>query len=208
MKKDYYSDYKNVKDYLNKNNYISSGSIYQNIFVKDKLYYRESNKNPDKDTDKLLGAGLKYNCLTLFGKLLAFIGAIGIYFGVYTFIILACLLTFNFYELVDKENYEVEMAEDLWHEIFVGMMYSHNSIGNCYSFDIPYPVPFDMYRKYIRYREHLRKFYTKKSPEEKQIINKFLYGADYVALKNFGLLNEAWENKGKYMLNNRKDTND
>jgi len=41
MKKDYYSDYKNVKDYLNKNNYISAGSIYQNIFVKDKLYYRE-----------------------------------------------------------------------------------------------------------------------------------------------------------------------
>lgn len=207
MKKDYYSEYKNVKDYLNKNNYISAGYIYQNIFVKDKLYYRESKSKPNPDIDMTLSVGLTYHCLTLFGKLLAFIGVVGIYFGVYTFIILTCLLTFNFKELFDKENYEVEMAEDPWHLIFVGMMYSHNTIGNCYSFDIPYPVPFDMYRKYIRYREHLSKFYTKKSPEEKQIIKKFLYGADYVALKHFGLLNDTWKNKGKYMLNKVKNTN-
>lgn len=201
MKKDYYSDYKNVKDYLNKNKYISAGSIYQNIFVKDKLYYTESKAKPDKDTDMTLGVGLTYHCLTLFGKLLAFIGVVGIYFGVYTFIILTCLLTFNFKELFDKENYGVETAEDLWHLIFVGMMYSHNTIGNCYRFDIPYPVPFFQYRKYIMYREHLRKFYIRKSAEEKELVKTFVYGADYVALKRLDLLDDAWISKGKYMLN-------
>lgn len=206
MKKDYYSDYKNIKDFLAKENYKSAGSIYQNIFVKHKFYYKESTLKYNSKRDMVTN-GIRYECLTLFGKLVALIGVIGIYLGVYLLIFFTCLLTFNFKELVDKENYESEMAEELWHEIFTGLPYSHKTIYNYYSFEIPNHVPFSMYKKYIRYRGHLSKFYTKKSPDEKKIIKKYLYGADYVALKNFGLLNDVWKNKGKYMLNKVKNTN-
>lgn len=200
-------DYKNIKDLLAKENYISAGSIYQNIFVKYKFYYKESTLkyNSKRDT---VNVGIRYECLTLFGKLVALIGVIGIYLGLYLFILFTCILTFNFKELVDKENYKSEIAEDLWHEIFIGLPYSYKTIFSYYSFEIPNTVPFSMYKKYIRYRGHLSKFYTtNKSPEEKQIIKKFLYGADYVALKHLGLLNDSWENKGKYMLNKVKNTN-
>lgn len=197
-------DYKNVKDYLNKENYRSAGSIYQNILVKYKFYYKESTLkyNPKRDT---VNVGIRYECLTLFGKIVALIGVIGVYLGVYLLISLTCILTFNFEELVDKENYESEMAEELWQEIFVGLPYSHKTIFSYYSFEIPNAVPFNMYRKYIRYMGHLSKFYTKKSLDEKKIIKKFLYGADYVALKHFGLLNDTWKNKGKYMLSHVKE---
>lgn len=196
-------EYRNIKDFLAKENYRSAGSIYQNILVKYKFYYKELNLKYNSRVDTVT-TGIRYECLTLFGKLVALIGAIGIHLGIYLLIFFTCILTFNFEELVDKENYESEMAEELWQEIFVGLPYSHKTIYNYYSFEIPNTVPFSMYKKYIRYRGHLSKFYTKKSPDEKKIIKKFLYGADYVALKHFGLLNEAWENKGKYMLNKVK----
>lgn len=194
-------DYRNIKDFLAKENYRSAGSIYQNILVKYKFYY---NKPKYKHRD-MYNAGKRYECLTLFGKLVALIGVIGIYLGVYLLIFFTCLLTFNFKEMFDKENYESEMAEELWHEIFIRLPYSHKTIYNYYSFEIPNTIPFSEYKKYIRYRGHLSKFYTKKSPDEKKIIKKFLYGADYVALKHFGLLNDAWKNKGKYMLNKVKE---
>lgn len=133
-------DYKNIKDLLAKENYRSAGSIYQNIFVKYKFYYKESTLkyNPKRD---MVTTGIRYECLTLFGKLVALIGVIGIYLGLYLFILFTCILTFNFKELVDNENYKSEIAEDLWQEIFIGLPYSHKTIYNYYSFEIPNTVP-------------------------------------------------------------------
>lgn len=184
-------EYKNVKDFLKKEHYHSAGSVYRNVLIKTRIYYKLPNEDEKSSwvmKHSYVNLGLRYEKFTLFGKLLGVIIIAVIVLGLF----ILGLLTGQFKEIFQPEAYkENEVISSIAEDMVTGSPYSKR-YNSCYSFDIPTCVPTNMYAKYLKKTYRIAKWYTHKTKAEKDLLS-YEAGVNSIALLRLGIADDYWK---------------